>query len=196
MLQELSEFISKYWALGGAILFFLSIFVEVSKININPWSALGNSITKTLRDDMNKRFETFQQKQDEYNAQTQEQISSLKAWNVKENSVLEVLSKEITNNQKNLLEIIETNRKEAEKNDDVKEAYRLRWEVLDFADRCKNNSPVTENQFKHIFNEHDRYIAYVRKYEIDNGLEAAEFEYIKQLYNEKYYEKVKENKEE
>ena len=79
------------------------------------------------------------------------------------------------------------------KNDDVKEAYRLRWEVLDFADRCKNKSPVTENQFKHIFSEHDRYMAYIEKYGIDNGLEEAEFEYIKQLYFDKFHQKEEED---
>ena len=193
MLKDLSSWIQQYWGFAGAILFFISIFFEVSKININPWSSFVHKVTRGLREENKKRQEELEETFNGCIDGIKEKITSLEEQQQSCANKMEQMQQSFMEQIEQTQEQIELNRIEAIKNDDIKEAYHLRWEVLDFADRCKNNSPVTENQFKHIFSEHDRYMAYIEKYGIDNGLEEAEFEYIKQLYFNKFQKKEDED---
>lgn len=200
MLKDLSSFIQQYWGVAGAVLFFVSIFFEVSKININPWSSFVKLVTKGLREENKERQKELEQTFNGCIEDVKKQMTSLEEQQQSCAGKMELIQDKIEEQRQSFIDQIEQtqdqieqNRVEAIKNDDVKEAYRLRWEVLDFADRCKNKSPVTENQFKHIFSEHDRYMAYIEKYGIDNGLEEAEFEYIKQLYFDKFHQKEEED---
>lgn len=53
MMEKLAEFLAAHGVgVIAAIIFFLSIFVEVSKIKINPWSWLGKKIGKAINGDV------------------------------------------------------------------------------------------------------------------------------------------------
>ena len=62
------------------------------------------------------------------------------------------------------------------------EMDRIRWEVLDFANSCRNGRKHTKDEYEHI-------ITLVKKYEglldvcgKENGVFELEYEYVKELY--------------
>ena len=68
---------------------------------------------------------------------------------------------------------------------DKNEMKRLRWEILDFANSCKNKRRHTQDEFKHIIEAHDDYEILLEKTGERNGFLDAEFSYIKDLYAER-----------
>ncbi len=95
-------------------------------------------------------------------------ISSLVKWLGKlltENvsKKVEDLTKEVTENEKD----------------------RIRWEILDFANSCRNGRKHTHDEFKHIITLNDKYKKLLEKTHDKNGVFDAEYEYIKKLYTER-----------
>lgn len=68
---------------------------------------------------------------------------------------------------------------------DENEKDRIRWEVLDFANSCRNGRRHTKDEFQHIIALHDKYTALLAKTNDSNGVFDAEYEYIKDLYAER-----------
>jgi len=69
-----------------------------------------------------------------------------------------------------------------EKTIDENEIGRIRWEVLDFANSCRNGRRHTKDEFDHIISENDKYHKLLDKYEMENGVFDAEYAYILKLY--------------
>lgn len=69
-----------------------------------------------------------------------------------------------------------------EKKIDENEIGRIRWEVLDFANSCRNGRRHTKDEFDHIISENDKYHKLLDKYEMENGVFDAEYAYIMKLY--------------
>lgn len=65
---------------------------------------------------------------------------------------------------------------------DDNEMDRIRWEVLDFANACRNHIKHTKDEFQHIIDLNTKYHALLDKYGEKNGVFDAEYKYILELY--------------
>ena len=102
-------------------------------------------------------------------------ISSLFKWVGKK--ITTETSKRLDSIQKDLDEqrsMIETNEKD-----------RIRWEVLDFANSCRNGRRHTKDEFQHIITLNDKYKDLLKKTNDKNGVFDSEYDYIKDLYAER-----------
>ena len=68
---------------------------------------------------------------------------------------------------------------------DENEKDRIRWEVLDFANSCRNGIRHTKDEFQHIITLNTKYKKLLLKTKDENGVFDAEYEYIKDLYAER-----------
>lgn len=66
---------------------------------------------------------------------------------------------------------------------DTNEMDRIRYEVLDFANSCRNKRKHTKDEFQHIIDLNDKYEKLIEKYEIENGVFKTEYQYIIKIYN-------------
>ena len=71
-----------------------------------------------------------------------------------------------------------------EQNVDTNEMDRIRWEVLDFANSCRNGRKHTKDEFEHIITLVKKYENLLEKCGKENGVFELEYEYIKQLYQQ------------
>ena len=67
---------------------------------------------------------------------------------------------------------------------DENEMDRIRWEVLDFANACRNHVRHTKDEFQHIIALNGKYHRLLEKYKMENGVFDAEYDYILELYKE------------
>lgn len=68
---------------------------------------------------------------------------------------------------------------------DENEKDRIRWEVLDFANSCRNDRKHTRDEFQHIVALHDKYKKLLKKTNDTNGVFDLEYKYIQDLYAER-----------
>ena len=68
---------------------------------------------------------------------------------------------------------------------DANEKDRIRWEVLDFANSCRNKRKHSKDEFEHIVALNTKYEKLLEKTGEKNGVFEAEFKYIKELYEER-----------
>lgn len=68
---------------------------------------------------------------------------------------------------------------------DENEKDRIRWEVLDFANSCRNGRKHTKDEYQHIITLHDKYKRLLDKTNDTNGVFDEEYAYIKRLYAER-----------
>lgn len=66
----------------------------------------------------------------------------------------------------------------------IYEMKRIRWEILDFANSCKNGRKHSVDEYRHIIEIHDDYINMLKLTKEKNGFLDAEFKYILEVYNE------------
>lgn len=143
-LIDIIELVQQHWGSLVCIVFVLSSVIEVSKIQINPWSklleCLGNVLFKNIEQDL----------------------------------------QEVKINIQNLSKQTE----ETAKTIDDNEVWRLRYEILAFANSCKNNKQHTKDEFDHILEAHDKYNYIIRKRGIPNGVMDVEHAYVRDLYRQ------------
>ena len=65
---------------------------------------------------------------------------------------------------------------------DTNEMDRIRYEVLDFANSCRNKRRHTKDEFQHIIDLNDKYERLIEKHEIENGVFKTEYKYIVSIY--------------
>lgn len=65
------------------------------------------------------------------------------------------------------------------------EKDRIRWEILDFANSCRNNRRHTRDEFQHIVALNDKYIDLLKKTNDKNGVFELEYDYIQKIYAER-----------
>lgn len=68
---------------------------------------------------------------------------------------------------------------------DENEKDRIRWEVLDFANACRNGRRHTKDEFQHIITLNGKYKELLKKTDDKNGVFDAEYAYILDLYKER-----------
>ena len=100
------------------------------------------------------------------------------------NKVNEDLRKEVGRVNKKLdslskdVDDLSRQRKEDEKD-------RIRWEILDFANSCRNGRRHTKDEYLHIIELNDKYKKLLKETGDKNGVFEVEYEYIKGLYKER-----------
>lgn len=67
---------------------------------------------------------------------------------------------------------------------DEDEKDRIRYEVLDFANSCRNKRKHTEDEFRHIVTIKDKYDTLLKKTGDTNGVFTMEYEYILEIYKQ------------
>ena len=92
---------------------------------------------------------------------------------------------------KKINQLIETtdemqkNMKTLQQNMDENEKDRIRWEILDFANSCRNNQQHTKDEFQHIITLNDKYEKLLALTGDTNGVFEAEYRYIQKIYTER-----------
>ena len=76
------------------------------------------------------------------------------------------------------IQTVQTNLNENEKD-------RIRWEILDFANSCRNGKNHTKDEFEHIITLNKKYKGLLKLTNDENGVFEVEYEYIKNLYADK-----------
>jgi len=87
------------------------------------------------------------------------------------------LNEKINNLSKDI-DTLGKQRKEDEKD-------RIRWEILDFANSCRNGRRHTKDEYLHIIELNDKYKKLLKETNDKNGVFEVEYEYIKELYKER-----------
>jgi hypothetical protein len=83
---------------------------------------------------------------------------------------------------KKMFEPFDSKLEALEKSIDENEIDRIRWEVLDFANTCRNGRRHTKEEFDHIISQNDKYHNLLEKYKAENGVFDAEYAYVMRLY--------------
>lgn len=65
---------------------------------------------------------------------------------------------------------------------DENEIYRIRWEILDFANSCRLGKKHTYDEFTHIIDLNTRYHKIIEAREITNGQLDLEYAYIEEIF--------------
>lgn len=72
--------------------------------------------------------------------------------------------------------------KEQQDSIDENEKDRIRWEVLDFANSCRNGRKHTKDEFEHIIVLNSKYHGLLKKTDDTNGVFDAEYQFVYELY--------------
>lgn len=83
---------------------------------------------------------------------------------------------------KRMFEPFSDKMKELEKTIDENKIDEIKWEILEFANSCRNNRRHTKDEFDHIIAQNDKYHKLLDKYNMENGVFDAEYAYILRLY--------------
>ena len=65
---------------------------------------------------------------------------------------------------------------------DNNEIDRIRWEILDFANSCRNHKKHTKEEFDHVIALNQKYHRILDEREEENGQVDLAFEYIRKIY--------------
>lgn len=68
---------------------------------------------------------------------------------------------------------------------DENEKDRIRWEILNFANSCRNGRRHTKDEFQHIVTLNTKYRQLLKKTNDINGVFEVEYKYIEKLYEER-----------
>lgn len=80
------------------------------------------------------------------------------------------------------LKNVKTSIKEQQDSIDENEKDRIRWEVLDFANSCRNGRKHTKDEFEHIIVLNSKYHGLLKKTDDTNGVFDAEYQFVYELY--------------
>ena len=134
-MQQVVEWIGKnLWT----IIIIVSIFIQITPIKINPWSALFKWIGKTITGNTCSKIDGLIDK-------------------------VGKIEKDVKTNEKD----------------------RIRWEILDFANSCRNDRKHTRDEFQHIVALNDKYKRLLSETNDSNGVFEVEYNYIQDMYAER-----------
>ena len=111
------------------------------------------------------------------------QISPIK-WNPI-SSFVKWIGKALTSSLDDKIDDIATSVDELRENVNINEKDRIRWEILDFANSCRNGRNHSHDEFKHIVELHDKYKALLEETGDKNGVFDTEYKQIQALYEER-----------
>ena len=99
-------------------------------------------------------------------------------------AVLKWLGRKLNEDVDKRLQRLEERADDQRKSIDENEMDRIRWEVLDFANACRNHVRHTKDEFQHIISLNAKYHKLLEKYDQQNGVFDAEYDYILEMYKE------------
>ena len=135
---DLSAFLNGVLSLGV----YLSIFIEITPVKINPVSTLLKFVGSNI------------------NADLKAEISAVKTEIATTKESVQKIDNKVDNN----------------------EIDRIRWEILDFANSCRNHKKHTKEEFDHIISLNQKYHKILDEREEENGQVDMAFDYIGKLY--------------
>jgi hypothetical protein len=144
------------------IIIFLSIFLEVSKIKINPISALIKFIFRPIRKELELMRKEIKKDMENLESRLSEQIDSIRSDQEKEKKAID--------------ELIYSN--------EMSEISRIRWEIIEFANSIGNGQLHVRDEYRHINDEHRKYELLIEKYNLENGIVTEEMTKIRNHYEE------------
>lgn len=147
------EWIQANWPAMAGVALVLSWFIEVSKIKLNPWSAIFHWIGRKANADLYKRFDELERKHSEA-AERQREIN------------LDI------KDELNLIRV------EA----DQREAKRLRASLLSFTDACRIRQTHTQAQFENVLRDYDDYLELCEKHNIQNHYVDESIDFVRKIY--------------
>lgn len=89
------------------------------------------------------------------------------------------INKDIKADLKAIHQEIDTMRHESDEN----EARRLRANILDFANSCRNDRKHTKDEFENISRDYDDYMTIIKRRNLKNGFVEAEYDYILEVFH-------------
>ena len=181
----------------GFLLIFLSLFFEFSKIKLNPLSwmfkALSTKITEDIHkenlaihkenEDIHKENENINKRLDDVVYIKSKHYAEIVKW--QEDTDQDVSELKLVNSKiMELMDNVNSKIDQMHKSQDENEMYRMRWEILSFADSLKAGNKHSKDAFHHIFEINDKYHVIIDKRKFVNGVIDVEMEYITELYKE------------
>ena len=111
------------------------------------------------------------------------QITPIK-WNPI-SSFVKWIGKLLTHDMNKKLESVEDSVEEIKSDIDANEKDRIRWEILEFANSCRNGINHSHDEFRHISDLHDKYVKLLKRTDDQNGAFNTEYEWIQTIYKKK-----------
>ena len=99
-------------------------------------------------------------------------------------SLIKWIGRSLTSNINDKLIKMENDLKSLSLDIDENEKDRIRWEVLDFANSCREGRRHSKDQFQHIITLNDKYKKLLKKTEDKNGVFDAQYDFIQRIYKE------------
>ena len=163
--------IKEYFGDVSIITVLILTVIQLAPIKVDPWSLLADKIGKAFNKSLINEIR-------EEEKRSVEEIKKVK------DSINE-RDKKIDFNEENRIKADE----ELQRKMNIREAKRLRAEILDFASRVRNdNKPHFKSEFQHIMEDYDAYEELIEKLGMTNGYTDMEMEVIKNKYLEQYGE--------
>ena len=144
------------------IIIFLSIFLEISKIKINPVSSLVKFIFKPIRKEIEELRKEFKNDIESLKTDLSAQIDSLREDQEKSKEAIE--------------ELIYSN--------EMSEISRIKWEIIEFSNSIENGQLHVRDEYRHIKDEYRKYEILLEKNKLENGMISEEIEKIQKHYEE------------
>ena len=88
----------------------------------------------------------------------------------------------ITARVDNIESTLSTKIQEVSDRNDENEKDRIRWEILDFANSCRNGRKHSKEEFNHIIELNKKYKRLLEKTGDENGVFEEDYKYIQGLY--------------
>jgi len=85
----------------------------------------------------------------------------------------------------NLENTLSTKIQEVSDRNDENEKDRIRWEILDFANSCRNNRRHSKEEYNHVIELKEKYERLLEKTGDRNGVFEEDYKYIEKLYAER-----------
>jgi len=111
------------------------------------------------------------------------QITPIK-WNPI-SSFVKWIGKLLTHDINKKLENVEDSVEEIKTDIDANEKDRIRWEILEFANSCRNGINHSHDEFRHISDLHDKYVKLLKRTDDQNGVFNTEYEWIQSIYKKR-----------
>lgn len=144
------------------IIVLLSVFLEISKIKINPISGLIKFIFRPIRKELELMRKEFKEEMTNMENRLSEQIESIKSDQDKEKQAID--------------ELIYSN--------EMSEISRIRWEIIEFANSINNGQLHVRDEYRHIKDEYKKYEHLIEKYDLENGIVTEEMLKINKHYED------------
>lgn len=203
MVDEVSKAVGQ-WIVGNLgwsviiVLFLLTGFFKIVKIEVNPLGWLigwiGKAFTKDVRKDISDlkadtasqfdnvrkdRAKKIEELKTDYNDKISELRKDLDVFEARTNAGIEEMRAGTDAN----CSMLKARLNEMEKSNDMQTVRQIKAHVLDFANSCLNKRRHTKQDFDNIIHENEEYEKLVKKYGLVNDVYAEDYKFIMKIYH-------------